>query len=164
MSQHSRKSILVWLASLSPSESSLPAPQGEKRKRDPLADRLPNTMNSHPRRTPSPTKRRRPNEADLDEKSLEITPRPQRSIQSAGDDVSRQLSSSSTNSSAVSPRSRSPTKQMAEMLFAPQPIFFKQFGLHVPGELPAELITILHTLERRFSRGIAVVSDAYKVQ
>lgn len=163
MSQNSRKSVLLWLASVSSPENTPTTPRGKKRKRCPLAEHLPTAMNSLLTRTPSPSKRRKIRQADFDDDSVENTPWPRLPLRSTRDDVSQQ-SSSSTPSSVVSPRSRSPTKQMAEMLFAPQPILFKQFVPRAPGELPAELNTILQTIERRFSRGIGVVSDAHRVR
>lgn len=160
MSQNSHQSVVLWLKSVSSSEN---APAGRKRKRRPLVKRRPTTMNSLPTRTPSPSKRQKVVQANSDDESVENTPQPRRPLQSARVGVS-QKSSSSTRSSIASSKSRSPTKQMSKMLFAPQPIMFKQFVPDASGEFPAELNTLLQAVELRFSRGIAVVSDAYKVR
>lgn len=116
-------------------------------------------MNSLPTRTPSPSKKRKKEQLDLNDNGTEDTPRPLRSVQSTCDDVSQQ-SSSSARSSAASSKSRSPTKQMNSMLFAPKPILFKQFD---SDELPAKLDTIFETINQ-YSIGVAVVSEAYKVR
>lgn len=160
MSQYSRASVLEWLESVS-SENSPPTRTGKKRKREPLIDCLPNAMNVIPRRTPSPTKKRRLDQADLDDDGVDVTPKPIYSVDSAGYDVSQQ-NTSSASSGALSPRSRSPTKQMAELLFAPEPILFKQFMAEDAEKLPPDLVSMLQSLER-FSRGTAVVSDAHQV-
>ncbi|KAF2835302.1 hypothetical protein M501DRAFT_1044332 [Patellaria atrata CBS 101060] len=114
-------------------------------------------------RTPSPSKRRKRQDTDIQGNDAENTARPfnPTALLSLRDDAS-QHSTSSARSSATSPRSRSPTKRISDMLFAPQPIVFKQFVPRGPAELPSDLNTILNTIERRFSRGIAVVSDAYR--
>ena len=157
-----RQSVHLWLMELPNSTNR--EQRGKKRKRYPLAERYPNAMNQLPARTPSPLKRRKRQDTDLRGNDTENTPRPFNPtvLLSLRDDASQHLTSSA-RSSATSPRSRSPTKQMSEMLFAPQPILFKQFVPRGPVELPSDLNTILHTIERRFLRGIAVVSDAYQV-
>lgn len=160
MSQHSHDSVILWLKSVSSSENT---PAGRKRERLPLVKRRPNTMNFLPTRTPSPSKRQRVIETNSDGDSVENTPQPRRPVQSTRVSVS-QKSSSSTRSSVASSKSRSPTKQMSEMRFAPQPIIFKHFVPRTSGDLPAELNTLLQTIELRFSRGIAVISDAHKVR
>lgn len=160
MSQYSRASIFEWLATVS-SKNSPPTRTGKKRKREPLVDRVPNTMNVIPRRTPSPTKRRKVDQADLDHDDAIITPRPIHSVDSFGHDDSHQITSSAS-SSGLMPRSRSPTKQMAALIFAPQPILYEQFMPEDAGKLPAELVSILQSLER-CSRGIAVISDDHQV-
>lgn len=120
-------------------------------------------MNSLPLHTPPPSKRQKTQLLILDDDSAKNTPRSLRPVQSVRSDSSHQ-SSSSSHSSVVSARSRSSTKQMAEMLFAPQPILYEQFVPASSGGHPAELNTIWHTIQRQFSRGLGVVSDAYKVQ
>lgn len=160
MSQHSHDLVILWLKNVSSSENS---PAGRKRKSLPLVKRCPNTMNSLPTRTPSPSKRQRVMEANSDDDSVENTLEPRCPVQSARVSIS-QKSSSSTRSSVASSKSRSPTKQMSKMRFAPQPIIFKHFVPRTSGELPAELNTLLQTVELRFSRGIAVISDAHKVR
>lgn len=167
MSQYSRASVLEWLDSVS-SKDSPPIRTERKRKREPLVERLPNTMNVFPRRTPSPTKRRKLDQTgwgpdnDDDNDGAEITPRPRiHSVDSAGQDGSQPITSSAS-SGALSSRSRSPTKQMAAMLFAPQPILFKQFAPEDAEKLPSELVSMLQSLEQ-FSEGVAVVSEAHQV-
>jgi len=157
-----RRSVLLWHMELLNSTNW--EQRGKKRKRYPLAERYPNAMNHLPARTPSPSKRRKRQDTEVHSNDTENTPRPFNPtvLLSLRDDAS-QHSTSSARSSATSPRSRSPTKQMSKMLFAPQPILFKQFVPRRPAELPSDLNTILHTIERRFSRGIAVVPDAYQV-
>lgn len=161
MSQYSRASVLEWLDTVS-SKDFPPTRTGTKRKREPLVDRLPNTMNVVPRRTPSPTKRRKLDQADLDDDDVvDITPRPIHSVDAAGHDGSQPVTSSAS-SGALSPRSRSPIKQMAAMLFAPQPILFKQFAPEDAEKLPLELVSMLQSLEQ-LSQGVAVISDAHQV-
>ena len=144
-----RQSVHLWLMELLNSTNR--EQRGKKRKRYPLAERYPNAMNQLPARTPSPLKRRKRQDTDLRGNDTENTPRPFNPtvLLSLRDDASQHLTSSA-RSSATSPRSRSPTKQMSEMLFAPQPILFKQFVPRGPVELPSDLNTILHTIERRF--------------
>ena len=164
MSQASSESILLWLNNITSPEIS-PATHGvqRKRKRHPLQERLPTTMNSSFAQTPSPFKKRKLQEEDMDENSAENTPQPVR-IDRFFNHPSL-TSNSSTRSSALSSpsRSRSPKKQMAEMSFAPQPILYKQFVPRGAGELPMRLDALLQIITKRSSRGIGVVSDAYKV-
>ena len=160
MSQYSRASVLQWLSGVS-STSSPPTQKGNKIRREPLIDRSPNIMNILPRSTPSPTKRRKLNQKDLDDDNIEITPRPLRSLDSGGHDGSQQISSSAS-SGAQSPRSRSPTKQMAALVFAPEPLLFKQFSPEVARKFPAGLIDLLKAIER-FSKGIGVISNTHQV-
>lgn len=161
MSQYSRASVLEWLNEVSPEDS--PSTRTDrKRKREPLVDCLPNTMNIAPKRTPSPTKRRKLDQVDLSDADIDITPRPIHSIDSTEQDGSQQINSSAS-SSALSPRSRSPAKQMAAMFFAPEPILFEPFEEAADADkFPAELIHMLQSIEE-YSDGMAVISDAHQV-
>lgn len=163
MSQVLSESILSWLENTaSPKNSPATYSEQKKRKRDPLQERLPTTMNSSLTRTPSPSKKRRIQNANVDGNSADNTPQPPRT-QGFFQDPSHTSNSSTRSSVMSSPsRSQSPKKQMTEMFFAPQPILYKQFLPRTAGELPAELDALLQIIARS-SRGIGVVSDAYKV-
>ena len=153
MGQHYRESILLCLRDV---EKNPETTSVKKRKRSPLAARLSNTMNALPMRAPSPSKKRKIQQANEGDGNVETTPRSLRSIQFEQNDTS-QPSSASTRSS------RSPTKHLTQMIFAPQPILLEQFLPRFPGKLPAELTTMLQDIEQRFSRGIAVISDIHEV-
>ena len=75
-----------------------------------------------------------------------------------------QSSSISARSSVVSTKSRNSSKQMTQMLFVSQFILYKLFDFRVFDDFSAELNVILHDIEERFSKGIAVVFDAYEMR
>lgn len=160
MSQKLSESILSWLDNIaSPNNSPAIHSEQKKRKRLPLEERLPTTMNSPFTRTPSPSKKRKIQEENMEEDTPQPVP-----IEPFFKDPSYTSNPTTRSSVITSPsRSRSPKKQMAEMFFAPQPILYKQLMPRATGELPAELDGLLQIITRRSSRGIGVVSDVYKV-
>jgi hypothetical protein len=111
-------------------------------------------------RTPSPSKKRRVEPIGLGNNSAEDTPRgisirPIPSFATPSVDASSECSVSSR-------RSRSPEKKINAMRSAPQPIELQQFHGRKE-DVPDELKTIFKAIDGRFSRGIRVISNEYKV-
>jgi hypothetical protein len=154
-------SVLSWLDTLPTSPESVASldhdselRKGKCRRYDPLE------METSATRTPSPSKKRRIDANSVRDGNTRDTPRgiPIRHTPS----FATPSIEASSERSFSSRRSRSPEKKINAMRSAPQPIELQQFHGRKE-EIPDELKTILKTIDGRFSRGIRVISNEYKV-
>jgi hypothetical protein len=148
-------SIHSWLSKV-PKES----PSFSRRNKRPLASLEPNIMPSSQRdRSPAKKRRMSPVRDDVGEEQVLETPRPAHRQLHNYNAPALSPRSQSSLSVASSSRSRSPEKNITDLLLAPSPILSKQFEEYEA--MPPKLETMVRKM-RRISRGLGVVPDVCK--
>ena len=154
-------SILSWLDTLpSPPESTSPNVHDSELRRGKRRRNESFEIETSAARTPSPSKKRRVERDSVPDGNVEDTPRAM-SIHPTPSFATPSVETSS-ECSVSSRRSRSPEKNINVMKSAPQPIELQQFHERKE-EIPHELKAIFKAIDGRFSRGIRVISNEYKV-